>query len=138
MEVACAGRIAAVADGDSGFSDNVVAGGHDPWIFLCERQQRITLGTANPAARVLAKEEHHKGENQTEADGERKRDDGHCRKGLEGSLAAGGSGDLRCFMARPRIAPAAMSKQFLRSQPVVEIAAFGSAGLDPEQVSRVL
>ena len=45
--------------------------------FLRERQQRITFGAAHPAAGVFAEKEHHKGENQTEADGESEWDNRH-------------------------------------------------------------
>jgi hypothetical protein len=45
--------------------------------FLSERQQRIAFGTAQPAARMLAEKEHHEGEDQAEADGKSKRNDGH-------------------------------------------------------------
>jgi hypothetical protein len=45
--------------------------------FLGEGQERITLGTAHAATRVLAQEEDHKGEHQAQADDDGEWNDGH-------------------------------------------------------------
>ena len=47
------------------------------WRFVCEGEQRIAFGTTEPTARLLAQEEHHESEDQTETDRDGEWDDGH-------------------------------------------------------------
>jgi hypothetical protein len=49
----------------------------DPRRLIGQRQQRITLGTAKAAARMFSQKKYDEGENQTQADRECERDDGH-------------------------------------------------------------
>ena len=52
----------------------------DAQFFLREGQQRVALGAARIPAHLLAKEENHKGEDQTETDREREWNDRHVGK----------------------------------------------------------
>lgn len=56
--------------------------GHDSGRLIGERQERLALGAVEMTMSVFANEKYDKGENETEADGEREWNDRHGWQGL--------------------------------------------------------
>jgi hypothetical protein len=114
--------------------------------FFRQRQERVAFGAAYAASRVLAQKKEDEGENEAEADGESEGNDGHGSWAVRGDgsglifcgLARTGRADLRHSAARFRITAAPVTQRFLGGQPVFEVATFGPAVLDPDQVGGVL
>lgn len=114
--------------------------GRETRVFLRQRQQRIAFSATQTPASVLAEEEDHESENQTEADGESERYDGHgTGPFLVGAgMAERGCRDLRRTPASLGIAAMAMAEHLFRGQPVVEVAPLRAALFGPKQISGVL
>jgi hypothetical protein len=107
--------------------------------FLGQGQEGIALGTADPAACVLAQEENHETEYEAETDDDGERYDGHGAGGLNAGVDfRGGGGNLGRRPAGGRIPSVAVAEHFLRFQPVVEVPSFRTTVLKPEKISRVL
>lgn len=102
--------------------------------LLGQRQERVTLGTAQAAAGVFAQEKDDEGEDQTEANRDGEWDDGHG--GLSGGEVRSGGRDTD--LGATTGAAVVVPQEFFCSQPVVEFDALQAAPLHPEMVGGFL